>query len=152
MNRYTSGDDGGDPERSAPAHAFLQDQPQNVGMSGGAPEQIAGCTALQHTCMTGPGALGRLGGRIFRDQGRRAFPVRPQATNPTWWNEWTAQRFEDEAGDTRFADNHNEPLSRDIEPQDPAQVDSHGDLSYQWTKRYVAAYRDHAALPEDLVQ
>ncbi|MEV0844787.1 hypothetical protein AB0J21_02665 [Streptomyces sp. NPDC049954] len=132
--------------------SFLQDYPQNVGMSGGAPEQIAVCTALQHTYMTEPDAVGRLGGRTFRDQWRQAFQVRPKVTILTWWNEWTAQRFEDEAGNTRFVDNYDEPLSRDIEPQDPAQVGSHGDLYYQWTKQYVAAYKDHAAFPEDLVQ
>ncbi|WP_433892675.1 hypothetical protein [Streptomyces sp. CA-111067] len=132
--------------------SFLQDAPQNVGMSGGVPEQMCVCTALQKTYMTEPTAVGRQGGRTFQAQWRQAFQVRPKVVTLTWWNEWIAMRFEDEAGQARFVDNYDEPFSRDIEPQDPAQSGSHGDLYYQWMKQYIAAYKDHAPFPEGLVQ
>lgn len=132
--------------------SFLQDYPQNVGMSGGTAEQLAVCVALQKSYMTDPSAVGRLGGRTFQSQWRRAFEVRPRVAVLTWWNEWVAQRFEDEAGNTRFVDNYNEPLSRDIEPQDAEQPGSHGDLYYRWMREYIAAYKDHAPFPEGLVQ
>ncbi|MEV0847684.1 hypothetical protein AB0J21_17745 [Streptomyces sp. NPDC049954] len=132
--------------------SFLQDYPQKVATSGGAPEQIAVCTALQHSYMTAPDAVGRQGGRTFRDQWSQAFAVRPRVTMLTWWNEWMAQRFEDEAGNTRFVDNYDEPYSRDIEPMDPNQSNGHGDLYYQWMKIYVNAYKNHDPMPTNLVQ
>lgn len=132
--------------------SFLQDYPQNIGMSGGAPEQVAVCTALQHSYMTEPDAVGRLGGRTWRDQWSRAFDVRPKVAMLTWWNEWMAQRFEDASGNTRFVDNYDEPLSRDIEPMDPGQAGTHSDLYYQWMKTYVNAYKNHDPFPTNLIQ
>ncbi|MFI0938481.1 hypothetical protein [Streptomyces sp. NPDC021020] len=132
--------------------SFLQDYPQNVGVSGGAPEQVAVCTALQHSYMTAPDAVGRQGGRTWRDQWSRAFDVRPKVAMLTWWNEWMAQRFEDESGNTRFVDNYDEPYSRDIEPMDPNQTNTHADIYYQWMKIYVNAYKNHDPFPTNLVQ
>jgi hypothetical protein len=132
--------------------SFLQDYPQKVGMSGGTAEQVAVCTALQHSYMTAPDAVGRLGGRTLRDQWSQAFDVRPKVTMLTWWNEWMAQRFEDAGGNTEFVDNYDEPFSRDIEPMDPNQAGTHSDIYYQWTKIYVNAYKNHDAFPTNLIQ
>ncbi|MEE4545092.1 hypothetical protein V2S66_24380 [Streptomyces sp. V4-01] len=132
--------------------SFLQDYPQQVGTSGGAPEQLAVCTALQHTYMTAPDAVGRQGGRTFRDQWSRAFDVRPKVAMLTWWNEWMAQRFQDGSGNTLFVDNYDEPYSRDIEPMDPNQSGTHSDIYYQWMKLYINAYKNHDPFPTDLIQ
>ncbi|RMI45001.1 hypothetical protein EBN88_04215 [Streptomyces triticirhizae] len=132
--------------------SFLQEYPQNVGMDGGVPEQVAVCAALQKSYMTDPSAIARRGGRTMREQWRHAFSVRPRVTMLTWWNEWIAQRFEDEQGNARFVDAYDASLSRDIEPMDPSQPGSHGDLYYRWTRQYVAAYEDHQPFPEGLVQ
>ncbi|MEU3509195.1 hypothetical protein ABZ733_15055 [Streptomyces longwoodensis] len=121
-------------------------------MSRGAPEQVAVCTALQHSCVTAPDAVGRQGGRTFRDQWSRAFDVRPRVAMLTWRNEWTAQRFEDASGNTRCVDNYDEPYSRDIEPMDPGQINTHSDISYRWMRIYINAYKNHDPFPTNLTQ
>lgn len=95
-------------------------------------------------------AIWRRGGLTLQEQWRRAFQVRPRITVLTWWNEWIAQRFLDERGNTRFVDNYHSSASRDLEPQDPGQPGGNGDRYYRWTRQYIAAYKDHAAFPEGL--
>lgn len=89
--------------------SFLQDAPQNVAMSGGAPEQVSVCTAKQADYMTNFGsATPRRQGETFRDQWQRAFDVKPKVVMLTWWNEWAAQRQADNgSGQPQFVDNYN---------------------------------------------
>lgn len=103
--------------------SFLQPYPQNVSMSNGKPEQLSVAAALQRNYMSYPSAITRQGGRTFQRQWRRAFEVRPKVVTITWWNEWIAQRFEDESGNSRFVDNYTPEASRDIEPMKNLDID-----------------------------
>ncbi len=107
-------------------------------------EQMAVCTATQETYMTEPTAHSRDHGRFFYAQWTRAFQHRPKVITITWWNEWAAQRFLDDNGNSRFVDNYDEQYSRDIEPMEGG----HGDQYYQWMKQYIAAYKNHGECPE----
>ncbi|MGV3763816.1 hypothetical protein [Parapedobacter sp.] len=107
-------------------------------------EQMAVCTATQETYMTEPTAHGRDHGRFFYQQWTRAFAHRPKVITITWWNEWAAQRFLDDDGNSRFVDNYDEQYSRDIEPMEGG----HGDQYYQWMKQYITAYKNHGECPE----
>jgi ricin-type beta-trefoil lectin protein len=130
--------------------SFLQPFPQQVAYDGGVAEQITVSAALQRGYMSDAGtAIWRRGGLTLQEQWRRAFQVRPRITVLTWWNEWIAQRFQDEQGNTRFVDNYHSTASRDIEPQDPGQTEGNGDRYYRWTRQYIAAYKNHAAFPEE---
>lgn len=101
-------------------------------------EQMCVCVATQETYMTEPTAHGRNHGIFFYEQWKRAFKFRPKVITITWWNEWTAQRFLDEFGNSRFVDNYNQEYSRDIEPMEGG----HGDQYYLWMKQYIKAYRN----------
>lgn len=94
--------------------------------------------------MTEPSAHGRDNGLFFYKQWKRAFEQRPKVITLTWWNEWAAQRFLDENGNSRFVDNYNEEFSRDIEPMEGG----HGDLYYQWMKQYISAYKNMEGCPK----
>ena len=85
-------------------------------------------------------ALGREGGCTFWHQWQNAFESRPKVVTVTWWNEWIAQRFED----NKFVDNYSEEYSRDIEPMEGG----HGSKYYDWMKEYIAAYKSHSECPE----
>ncbi len=128
--------------------SFLQDEPQNVAMSGSRAEQISVSVAHQESYMSYPTATTRNDGKTFQEQWRKAFEERPKVVTLTWWNEWMAQRFVDENGETRFVDNYTREASRDIEPM----KGGHGDLYYQFMKSYIEAYKAHADFPENLLE
>lgn len=77
------------------------------------------------------------------EQWKNAFDYRPKAITITWWNEWCAQLFYDGNGNPRFVDNYTQEFSRDIEPMEGG----HGDMYYQWTKQYIAAYKNMEECP-----
>ena len=107
----------------------------------GKAEQICVCVAAQTGYMSDPSnALGREGGCTFWHQWQNAFESRPKVVTVTWWNEWIAQRFED----NKFVDNYSEEYSRDIEPMEGG----HGSKYYDWMKEYIAAYKSHSECPE----
>lgn len=111
-------------------------------------EQVGVCTAAQQTYMSDLStARPRNGGKTFRAAWKVAFKARPKFVTITWWNEWAAQRFEDEKGNSRFVDNYNEEYSRDIEPM----KGGHGDTYYQWMCQYIKAYKAHEECPNDLI-
>ncbi|MCK3683484.1 hypothetical protein [Maribellus sp. YY47] len=128
--------------------SFLQDEPQNVAMSGSRAEQISVSVAHQETYISYSTATTRNKGKTFQEQWRKAFTVRPKVVTLTWWNEWMAQRFVDENGGTRFVDNYTREASRDIEPM----KGGHGDLYYQFMKTYIDAYKSHNDFPENLLE
>ncbi len=99
-------------------------------------EQMCVCTATQETYMSLPTAHGRNHGIFMYTQWQNAFQNRPKVITITWWNEWAAQRFE-ENGANLFVDNYTQEYSRDIEPMEGG----HGDQYYQWMKEYIRAYR-----------
>lgn len=99
-------------------------------------EQMCVCTAAQETYMSLPTAHGRNHGIFLYTQWYNAFQNRPKVITVTWWNEWAAQRFE-ENGNNLFVDNYTQEYSRDIEPMEGG----HGDQYYQWLKEYIRAYR-----------
>lgn len=106
-------------------------------------EQMAVCTATQETYMTEPTAHGRNHGIFFYDQWTRAFEYRPKVITISCWNEWAAQRFLDDNGNSRFVDSYSIEYSRDIEPMEGG----HGDQYYQWMKEYIRAYKAHEECP-----
>lgn len=128
--------------------AFLQDEPQNVSMNGSQAEQISVSVAHQETYMSYTTATTRRKGKTFQEQWRKAYSVRPKVVTITWWNEWMAQRFVDENGNTRFVDNYTREASRDIEPM----KGGHGDIYYQFMKTYIDAYKSHGNFPENLLE
>lgn len=103
----------------------------------GNPEQVSVAVASQETYMSSPTAHGRNGGIFWYTQWAYAFEVRPKIVGLTWWNEWTAQRFETADSPYSFVDNYNAEYSRDIEPMEGG----HGDQYYQWLKQYIAHYK-----------
>ncbi len=103
----------------------------------GKPEQVSVAVATQETYMSEPTAHGRNGGIFWYCQWYYAFEVRPKVVGLTWWNEWTAQRYEVEPGKFIFTDNYNQEYSRDIEPMEGG----HGDQYYRWLKEYIAHYK-----------
>ncbi len=102
----------------------------------GKPEQVSVAVASQETYMSMPTAHGREGGFFWFKQWHHAFDVHPKIVTLTWWNEWTAQRF-DVDGKPHFTDNYNQNYSRDIEPM----TGGHGDQYYQWLIEYISAYK-----------
>ena len=128
--------------------SFLQDEPQNVAMNRGKPEQISVSVAHQETYMSYPSATTRRKGKTFQEQWQRAFEIRPKIVTLTWWNEWMAQRFVDENGNTRFVDDYNREASRDIEPM----LGGHGDLYYKFMQTYIDKYKAHDEFPSDLLE
>ncbi len=102
----------------------------------GNPEQVSVAMASQETYMSMSTAHGRDGGTFWFKQWYRAFEVQPKIVTLTWWNEWTAQRF-DVNGEIHFTDNYNQNYSRDIEPMEGG----HGDQYYQWMIQYISAYK-----------
>ncbi len=117
--------------------SFLNtDNSIHVAMKDGKPEQVSVAVASQETYMSMPTAHGRDGGFFWFRQWYHAFDVHPKIVTLTWWNEWTAQRF-DVDGKPHFVDNYNQNYSRDIEPMEGG----HGDQYYQWLIQYIAAYK-----------
>lgn len=121
--------------------SFLQkDNTPNYG-SDGEVEQMCVCVAMQQTYMSLTStATGRNGGKTFWNQWKNAFKYRPKCITVTWWNEWIAQRFEN----NMFVDNYNQEYSRDIEPMEGG----HGDTYYKWLCEYIRAYKAHEDCPE----
>lgn len=121
--------------------SFLNTDPSFVTYgANGKPEQVCVNVAHQQTYMSlAETATGRRGGRTMWECWQTAFRVHPKFITITWWNEWAAQRFED----NKFVDNYNEEYSRDIEPM----KGGHGDTYYQWMKQYIAAYKAGAECP-----
>lgn len=127
--------------------SFLQ-SPQQPSMNGGQPEQLSVITAMQRDYMSNAlTAVPRKGGRTFAEQWQTAFELRPKIVTITWWNEWAAQRFEDERGNSRFVDNYTLEYSRDIEPM----KGGHGDQYYRWLIEYAYAYKEGKPFPEGLI-
>lgn len=129
---------------------YLSRPPQHVAMHEGEAEHISVAAAMQGNWMSipHPARLGRRGGKTFQDQWRRAFNVRPRIVTVAWWNEWAVQRrYDPEIGD-QFIDNYTREFSRDIAPMEGG----HGDLYYQFLKRYVEAYKYHLPFPEHLLE
>ncbi len=102
----------------------------------GTPEQVSVAMASQETYMSMSSAHGREGGAFWFKQWYYAFKVHPKIVTLTWWNEWTAQRFEIN-GEIHFVDNYNAEYSRDIEPMEGG----HGDQYYRWMIQYISAYK-----------
>ncbi len=101
-------------------------------------EQVSVAVASQETYMSQPSAHGREGGFFWFTQWYHAFDVRPKIVTLTWWNEWTAQRFEVPGlQGPQFVDNYNQDYSRDIEPMEGG----HGDQYYKWLIEYIGAYK-----------
>ena len=113
--------------------SFLQHFPQDVSFSSlapGVPEFMVVSIAQQETYMSLPSAHGRHyhngsqppastwdgSGKNFGEQWARALSTDPKFVFVTGWNEWVAQRFEDEQGNSRFVDAYTDEYSRDIEP------------------------------------
>lgn len=65
--------------------SFLQDEPQNVAMSGSRAEQISVSVAHQETYISYSTATTRNKGKTFQEQWKRAFFVRPKVVTITWW-------------------------------------------------------------------
>ncbi|TXK18481.1 hypothetical protein [Homoserinibacter sp. GY 40078] len=136
------------PSLAAGEWSFLQPYPQSVAMNGADPEQLSVATAFQESYMSHPlTATPRRGGITFATEWQRAFDVRPKIVTLTWWNEWIAQRFEDEYGNTRFVDNFTDEYSRDIEPSSGPL----GDRYLDYMEGYIAAYKAHDPFPTGLV-
>lgn len=85
-----------------------------------------------------PGQYQTEKGLYFAEQWKRALEVGPEFVFITQWNEWTAQRFINNAGmsmlgrplrkgDSYFVDEYNQEFSRDVEPM----KGGHGD-NYYW--------------------
>jgi len=128
---------------------FLQKWPQNVSKSkDDLNEQTCVCAALQQTYMTESTAIGRRGGYTFWEQWKLAFDEKPKVVTITWWNEWIAQKFEDDKGNPRYVDNYNSAFSRDIEPMDPSVEGGHGDKYYKWMCEYIKVYRSNLECPK----
>lgn len=127
-----------------PEHwSFLQRTNEPVKDSEGYTEQMCVCTATQQTYMSLPTAKGRTHGIFMYSQWYNAFKHRPKVIAITWWNEWAAQRIRTADGTYQFTDNYNQEYSRDIEPM----KGGHGDLYYQWMKKYISAYRNLETCP-----
>ena len=103
----------------------------------GKPEQVSVAVATQETYMSEPTAHGRNHGIFWYCQWYYAFEVHPKVVGLTWWNEWTAQRYEVSPGKFIFTDAYNQEYSRDIEPMEGG----HGDQYYRWLKEYIAHYK-----------
>lgn len=107
-------------------------------------EQVGVCVAAQRTYMSNTDtAIGRRGGQTFYEAWKVAFEARPKIVTITWWNEWAAQRFEDDQGNSLFVDNFNREFSRDIEPMEGG----HGDTYYRLMKEYIRCYKAHESCP-----
>lgn len=132
-----------DPMPAAGVWSFLNIKNVPTLDADGFVEQTCVCAAVQETYMTEPTAHGRNHGIFMYEQWKNAFDYRPKAITITWWNEWCAQLFYDGNGNPRFVDNYTQEFSRDIEPMEGG----HGDMYYQWTKQYIAAYKNMEECP-----
>jgi hypothetical protein len=132
--------------------SFLQHYPQDVGRNeAGEAEFMSVSIAQQETYMTEPTAHGRsyhdgrepppedrdFSGRNFAEQWERALEHDPRLVFVTGWNEWVAQRFEGEDGQTRFVDAFTAEFSRDIEPM----RGGFGDAFYYQLVEYVRRFK-----------
>ncbi|KAI0546361.1 hypothetical protein F4679DRAFT_557706 [Xylaria curta] len=132
--------------------SFLQDAPQNVAMTNGVAEQISVSVAKQQSYISNKAtATSRKQGATYAAQWAKAFDVHPQVVLLTWWNEWMAQRQDNDAnGNPQFVDEYDGEYSRDIEPQDPSQPGSHGSHYLTWTQQYISAYKANRPIPGGL--
>ena len=88
--------------------SFLQDAPQNIGTYNGVSEEISVCTAKQATYISDAAtATSRQEGQTYANQWMEAFNLHPKVVMLTWWNEWMAQRQENDAnGNAQFVDEY----------------------------------------------
>jgi hypothetical protein len=130
--------------------------PQAYGWhTSGVPEELSVSVAQQESYMSYPTAHGRsyhggsepsakdYSGRNFAEQWNRALQVDPAFIFITGWNEWVAQRFVDDSGNTRFVDEYTEEFSRDIEPM----KDGHTDDYYYQMAANIRKYKGVRQLP-----
>ena len=109
----------------------------------GTVEQVSVAVASQETYMSRlDTAHSREGGMFWYAQWLTAFKFQPKIVTLTWWNEWTAQRYEIN-GEYVFTDNYNQEYSRDIEPMEGG----HGDQYYRWMIQYISAYKGGLECP-----
>lgn len=139
--------------------SFLQHYPQDVGHSSAAPSEnefMSVSIAQQETYMSYPTAHGRSyhggaeppehlrddSGQNFAEQWERALSFDPRFIFVTGWNEWVAQRFEDDQGNSRFVDAYSKEFSRDIEPM----KDGFSDTYYYQLVSFVRRHKGVRAL------
>lgn len=123
--------------------SFLQPYPQQFGRNKKVIEQIGVSTAVQRTYATRQSAEGKNGGKTYQKQWERAFEVRAKLVTICWWNEWVSRYNMTESGEEFFNDTFDMDFNMDIEPM----KGGHGDLYYQWTKKYIEAYKNHQPCP-----
>lgn len=127
---------------------FLDQTPQRVSTYQGINEQMSVTASYQMNHMTMMSAVPRKGGKTLAAQWQRAFQVRPKVLTLNFWNIWSAIRWVDSNmqgyyGSTHFTDSFTREFSHDLEPM----KGGHGDLYYQWTKKYVSNYKNQNAFP-----
>jgi hypothetical protein len=138
--------------------SFLQHYPQDIGLDEeGNAEFMSVSMAQQETYMSYPTAHGRSyhdgqqpppeewnhEGHNAAEQWERALDADPELIFITGWNEWVAQRFEDENGATRFVDAWSEEYNRDIEPMEGG----YGDTYYYQMVSYIRRYKGTRPVP-----
>ena len=139
--------------------SFLQHYPQDIGYNeAGEAEFMSVSTAQQETYMSYPTAHGKsyhngqqpppeewdFIGRNFAEQFERAIEKDPKLIFITGWNEWVAQRFEDEQGNTRFTDAWCIEYNRDIEPMRGGSTDT----QYYQMVDLIRQYKGARPVPE----
>ena len=138
--------------------SFLQHYPQDVGVDeDGNAEFMSVSVAQQETYMSYPTARGKSyhdgqqpppeewdhRGHNAAEQWERALEKDPKLIFITGWNEWVAQRFEDEHGNTRFVDAWCEEFNRDIEPMEGGYTDT---FYYQMVS-YIRQFKGARPVP-----
>lgn len=141
--------------------SFIQLYPQDPGYSAldpGSVEFMVVSIAQQETYMTAPTAHGRsyhdgrqppepewtTDGKNFAEQWERALEYDPRFIFVTGWNEWVAQRFEDDEGNSQFVDGYIAEFSRDIEPM----KGGHRDNYYYQLVNFIRRYKGVRPAPE----
>lgn len=139
--------------------SFLQLYPQDPGYNTeGVLEFMSVSTAQQETYMSYPTAHGKsyhdgrqppeadwdFQGHNFAEQFERALSHDPRLIFITGWNEWVAQRFEDEQGNTRFVDCWSIEFNRDIEPM----KDGYTDTQYYQMVDLIRRYKGAREIPD----
>ena len=139
--------------------SFIQHHPQDVGYNeDGDAEFMSVSTAQQETYMSYPTARGKsfhdgqqppeeewnFKHHNFAEQFEHALEADPELIFITGWNEWVAQRFEDEEGNTRFTDAWCIEYNRDIEPMKGGYTDT----QYYQMVDFIRQYKGARPVPE----
>ncbi len=139
--------------------SFLQFYPQDLGYTASEPaEFMSVSTAQQETYMSAPTAHGKhyhngqqppeaewdFQHHNFAEQFEHALEADPRLIFITGWNEWVAQRFEDEQGNTRFTDAWSIEFNRDIEPMKGGYTDT----QYYQMVDFIRRYKGARPMPE----